>query len=245
MRHRIALTGVAVAAIAGFGLTVPVRAAGAATSAPAVSIHAAPSSSATSTTEAGYVLSTVPASTSESVKFTVPSLTCGPTELSGVAPGVYLFTSTFGTAASVFAVCEGGSPLYIADLVAGGTAPVVNFNPAAGDIMVASASQSADASEATLKDVTQSMTQSATGIGGTTTQMFEGIDTLIDNNTGTEASVPNFGNVVFKAAQMDGSTPAAGEAQGVNLATSGAEPQIKTRPLRRAGNKWAETFEQA
>jgi hypothetical protein len=233
------LTG-AVTAVVGFA--VPVQAAPAAPSVSAA--HFAPTvenANAKSTAQAGYEVTSPPASSAVSDRFTVPTLTCTST-LSGMGPGAYVFTSAgSATAATVFSICESGSPLYLGYVIVDGAATQTSFTPAAGDAMSVSITETASGSKAMLRDVTQNVSKSVSDTtGGTPSLVVAGIDSLVSGST--QLPAPNFGKLDLKGANADGGTLAAAGAVAVNMVPGKGAPRITTGKLNAAGTGFSEKY---
>jgi hypothetical protein len=235
MFRRVGLIGLGVAALATIGVAAP------AAGASGLARLAVPTNT-TSTIWAGYQLASPPAAVSASVKFVVPSLTCKRAE-SGVAPGVFDFTSSSLSAAAVISLCEDGAPAYYGVVAADGNEVLTTFSPAPGDAMVATLSESASASSVKLTDTTQTQTQTLSGSGDTNVTLLEGMDSVTDS--GNEIPVARFPATTFKAAKMDRGTPAAAGAAAVDMESGASVLQIQTGPLSAAGNRWKETFKHA
>lgn len=234
MKHwpsRIATVGLA-AATAGIWLSP--TAAGAAE--PAVGLASA---NGTSTAQAGYILTTPPASSSVKATFSVPTLTCTSTN-SGIAIGAFVFSSTQLYAAAVFAECTSGTASYTGVLQAAKKTEATTFTPAPGDVIKVSASLSASSSTVTLKDISQSQSATLTKTGGTPADTMAGMDAL--STSKSQLPVPDFGTVSFSKGKIDGETVAASGAQAFNMETSGGVLQIKTSALDSTGRSWTETF---
>jgi hypothetical protein len=236
------MAGLAGAVTAVVGFAVPVQAAPAAPSVSAARVAAAvENANSKSTAQAGYEVGTPPASSAVSDTFTVPTLTCTST-LTGIGPGAYIFTSAGSTsAATVFSVCDGGSPLYLGYVIVDGTATQTSFTPAAGDAMTATVTETASGSKATLRDATQKVSKSVSDkTGGTPSLVLAGVDSLVSG--GNQLPAPNFGKEAFKSASADGGTLKAAGAIAVNMVPGKGAPKITTGKLNAAGNAFTETY---
>ena len=246
MNRRIAMTGLAGAAAALLGLGLPLQSAIAAPAPHLLHLALAIPANSTSTAQAGYAVTTVPASSSAFAKFKVPAITgcTGTTTVTGISTGVFDFSSTSGTFASVFVVCNAGTPLYQATVFVNGVQTAATWVPAPGNLISVSVSMSATASRATVKDITlnKSLSKSATA-GATPAAVIDGMDALVSGTT--QLPVPNFGKIAFSAGKIDGVTPKAAAAFAVDMKTSGGILQIHTGTLNVAGNGWSEFFKHA
>jgi hypothetical protein len=239
MRHWI--SSVAVVSVASTGLLLGMS--GAPANAATAAVHLA-AANGTSTGQAGYFLAKAPASASAVSTFVVPKITCNKTA-SGMAPAAIVFTASgLAAAAGVVAQCSGGTASYLGVLLAGSASTATTFTPAAGDKVTATVTSSASATKATLKDVTQTKTQSLKGSGATNASIFLGIDTLANSSTGATLPIPKFAKVPFSAAKIDAKTVKAAGGKPFNLVTSATPPvvEIATSALKSTGNAWTETF---
>ena len=200
---------------------------------------------ATSLGQAGYFVTSPPASASASDKFKVPKVDCTSTT-SAMALGSVVFTAGATTAAEIYIQCASGTPSYQAVVVANGVKKPATFTPKVGDVVVASASESASAAKAELRDVTKAQDlTSSVKTGGTISYVLDGVDTLLEPDGTTKFPLPHFGPIRFTAGKEDKATVAAAGAVPVDLETTTGILKIHTTALDPTGTSWQETFEHA
>jgi hypothetical protein len=248
---RIFRTTAALAAVGMVGLVFSAASpAGASTAAPtALPSLAAPGANAQSVGQAGYEITTAPASSSASASFTVPTVTGCTSKLTGIGAGSLIFTGSGSTASAsgvlVFIVCQSGSPLYQAQGIVNGTATAFSVAVAPGDAVSTSVSVTATKTKVTFKDTTKAFSKSLSGAGAVPAVVLDGIDSLVNSSTGVKLPIPKFGTINYSAAKEDGKTPKAAAATAVDMTTTAHKLQILTGALSTAGNAWTETFKHA
>jgi hypothetical protein len=249
MRHWMTRFAVLGAAAAVIGLCVPAATANAATGGARFGVRLV-FNNGTSTSAAGYVITTPPASASAVVKIVVPTITgCTGSSTSGVTSGIALGVFDFTSAPSISgafeeAVCYDGAPAYAGVLVVNGTATQTSFTPGPGDKIKVKVSESASATSVKLTDVTTSQTAHTSGAGGTNADVLDGIDAL-ESTSGSQLPNPDFGTMTYSGGKIDGVTVSAAGATGINEQTSGGTLQILTSALNSGGNGWTEKFKHA
>jgi hypothetical protein len=230
---RIVASGAVLAACSAVGLPQ----AEAQSHAPAVRLAAA---DASSTSMAGYMLTSPPASASASVKFRVPALTCPSTGTYGIALGAFVSTSLGLTGAQVVAECSSGTAVYTAQWWMQGFA-VAEFTPSAGDLVETAGSQTATTATALFRDITKHRgPEYESNVGATNSAVLLGMQALV--SSGTQLPVPSFGTERFTAGTIDGGTVSASGAVAENMRTSTHVLQIYTGALQSTGKAWREGF---
>jgi hypothetical protein len=238
-RAAVATGAVVVAAGAGLGVIAAAPAASAATAHPLAGHLAAVS--APSTSMAGYVLASPPASASASDKFKVPTVTCPPTGTYGIGVGVFLFTSLGLTGAEVTAECSSGTAVYTAQWLEHGVSGGA-FTVAAGDTIEAQAFQTATQTQAVILDRTKRFgTEWGSFVGAANSGVLVGINALVSSSN-TQLPVPPFGSERFNNGTIDGGTVLASGAVAENMRTSTRVLQIHTGVLNSTGTAWTEVF---
>jgi hypothetical protein len=199
---------------------------------------------ATSLGQAGYFVTSPPASASASVKFRVKNVKCTATR-SAVALGSVIFTADAATAAEIYVQCINKVASYQAVVVVNGVRKPATFSPKVGDVIVTSANESATSAKAQVRDLTaaKALTASA-GTGATISYVFDGVDTLL-NSDGAKIPDPNFGTIRFTAGKEDNTAVGASGAVAVDQQTSTGILKIQTRTVGPAGTSWQEVFEHA
>ena len=202
-----------------------------------------------STSFAGYAVGAKggAAVTSVFAAFVVPSVTCGPTETSGVLPMAEMFDSkgTAYAAGGVFVVCEKGKLAFQNYIAINNYSPAgFSFTPAAGDKITVAIKQSSVGAKVTVHDVTQLRSQTFTLLGAS----FAGSDDTSDigdsaiSINGVNVSNPAFGAIAFSHVWTNGVAigilPNTGYDEAT--ATTGGSLRILSSQLSNTGN-WFRT----
>ena len=203
---------------------------------------------AQSTSFAGYAVGAAGGGpvTSVFAAFTIPSVTCGPTESSGVLPMAEMFDSkgTAFAAGGVFVACDNGGLILRNYISINNYSPATtSFAPAPGDRITVAIKQSTVGAKVIVRDLTQLRGQTFTLLGAS----FAGSDDT--SNIGDSAislsgtSVPNpaFGSILFSHVWTNGVAIGALPNTGYNQATAPiGSVKISTSPLNTAGT-WFRT----
>jgi hypothetical protein len=194
---------------------------------------------------AGYLLQPAPASSSASTSFTVPGLICPASGLLGIAPGAFVFSGT-GTSATlsgafVLLICQNGATFYQADVIINGGQAVLSVAVAKGDKITTSVAVTAVKTSVTFKDTTKAFKQTFIGSGATPAAALDGIDSVQDS-TGKQLRVPNFGNIAFSSSTIDGKPLSTAGAKAVDMVTATHVLQIQTSTLGTTGNTFSDTY---
>lgn len=195
----VAMVGLAALAAGTIGFS---SVAGAASAAPRLARPAAIRADAgTSNYLAGYKVSPTNGLASASVTFTVPSITCSPTDKSqGATQWDGVYTDTLDTYALVATICTSSGPSY-EYAFATEAASYVEAGAAAGDVVVASLFQSATATFAVIHDLTDNdywFADNSVNQGDTTVD----IGALNDTYVGTP--IPTYAKAKFSNATLNG-----------------------------------------
>ena len=237
-RAAVATGAVVVAAGAGLGVIAAAPAASAATAHPLTGHLAAVS--APSTSMAGYVLASPPASASASDKFKVPTVTCPSTGTYGIGLGAFLFTSLGLTGGEVTAECSSGTAVYTAQWLEHGVSGGA-FTVAAGDVIKAQASQTATTTNASIVDFTKHIgSVFSSNVGAANSAVLVGINALVSATT--QLPVPPFGRSRFAVGAIDGGTVLASGAVAYDMNATTHLLQIHTGALSSTGTAWTEFF---
>ena len=209
---------------------------------PLVPAQATPASPGHSTTFAGYQDPTTTTKATASDSFVAPTLTCpSSSEQSGLPIGAGMVTSsTWDSGAVLVFGCNGTTPAYEAAFFVNGRLIAAHFIPNAGDVLHASAAESATSTRLVLKDVTQGISDTKARASGAAVLPVVGAFSLSGNLSGTP--IPNFGKVRISGAKLDGSTPQASSAVAYDLYSSTSQLQIATSALSPRGNAFSVTF---
>jgi len=230
---RIAVSGAVLAAL---GMGVPQ-----AVQAHTVGARFAPAVNIPSTTQAGYVLASAPTPASAGDKFRVPTLTCPSTGNYGIAQVAFLSTSSGLTGGEVTAECSSGTASYTGFVWENNEFVTTPFTPAAGDLIQATATETATTANGFIRDITQNIADGfSNSVGATTSSVLVGM-TSVTGSSGT-LPIPPFGIKRFFAGTIDGGTVLASGAVAENMRTSTHVLQIKTSALNSAGTVWREVF---
>jgi hypothetical protein len=180
---------------------------------------------------------------SAATNFTVPTLDCGTTGAStGIVfgSGIYSAESNWVSAGGVVAECQGGVPVYTAQVIIDNDVTDLSVTPAAGDAISTSVSVT-DQTQVTVDDITQNSSNTMTVPGGSVaTYLLLGGD--IDRNPAV-SGIPNFGTVKFTNASFNGK--AAGKNTGVKIAdlyNSAKVLMASSSQLNNKGNKFSLKF---
>jgi hypothetical protein len=184
---------------------------------------------------------TASSSSSAGTSFTVPTITCGASETSGVIAGSGVFSSVSGwvSAGGIVVGCQSGVATYAAEAVINNTPSDLDLSPVPGDMISTSVVIVPGETQVVVDDVTQDLS-------ATTSQAVGMVGTYISNGIDAERTpavlpVPNFGVMTFSNTSIDGRTVKAAHGKAINRVTAGVL-QIKTGKLNKAGNQYTETF---
>lgn len=180
-------------------------------------------------------------SSSAATTFTVPTVTCGASETSGVIAGSGIFSSVseWVSAGGIIVGCDSGVAVYAAEAVINNNPSDVDITPSPGDTISTSVVIVPGQTQVVVDDVTQD-------VSSTTTQAVGMVGTYISNGIDAERTpavlpVPDFGVMTFSNTSIDGLTVKAAHGKAINRVTGGVL-QIKTGKLNKAGNGYTETF---
>jgi hypothetical protein len=174
--------------------------------------------------------------------FKLPTLNCSATpssasylyEEAGLGGGIDTGAKSWSLAiAAVAEKCSEGAPAYAGAVLAGSTFDLLPVEPAAGDTIQVSATESSAGSTVTLTDVTKDKSLTESGAGAAVQIYAAGI-------VPTKGVVPTFTSVPFTAS-LNGADLTSGAA-GYNL-TSGATTLVSTSVFSGTPSAWTETFE--
>jgi hypothetical protein len=180
-------------------------------------------------------------SSSAATTFTVPTITCGASETSGVIAGSGIFSSVSNwvSAGGIVIGCDSGTPVYAAEAVINNDPTELDISPVPGDTISTSVVIVPGSTQVVVDDVTQDVSL-------TTTQAVGMEGTYISNGIDAERApgvlpVPNFGVMTFSNTSINGKTVKAAHGKAINR-KAGSVLQIKTGKLNKAGNQYTETF---
>ena len=180
-------------------------------------------------------------SSSAATTFTVPTITCGASETSGVIAGSGIFSSvsSWVSAGGIVVGCDSGAAVYAAEAVINNDPTVLDLSPAPGDTVSTSVVIVPGSTQVVVDDVTQDVSLTTTAAVGM-------VGTYISNGIDAERApgvlpVPNFGVMIFSNTSINGLTVKKAHGKPINR-KAGSVLQIKTGKLNKAGNQYTETF---
>jgi hypothetical protein len=188
---------------------------------------------------AGLLATKGTASTTLVSTFKLPTLNCSATpstasylyEEAGLGGG--FGTKTWSLAiATVAEQCYKGAPAYAGAVLAGSKFGLLSVEPAAGDTIQVTATESSAGSTVTLTDVTKGKSLTESGAGAAVQIYAAGI-------VPTKGVVPTFTSVPFTAS-LNGADLGSGAA-GYNL-TNGGTTLVSTSAFSGTPSAWTETF---
>jgi hypothetical protein len=174
---------------------------------------------------------------SAATNFTVPNLTCSTSTsaTTGITfgSGIYSAASNWVSAGGVVAECQGGVPVYSAQVIIDNDVSVLPVTPNAGDAISTTVDIVPGQTQVTVDDITQNGSTTITvPVGSIGTSLLLGAD--IDRNPSV-TGVPNFGKVKFTNASFN--QRAASKAKGVKIDDlySGTELEVTSSQLVHKG----------
>ncbi len=173
--------------------------------------------------------------------FKLPTLNCTATpstasylyEEAGLGGGIDTGAKSWSLAiATVAEQCDKGAPVYAGAVLAGSKFDLLSVEPAAGDTIQVTATESSAGSTVTLTDVTKDKSLTESGAGAAVQIYAAGI-------VPTKGVVPTFTSVPFTAS-LNGADLGSGAA-GYNL-TNGGTTLVSTSAFSGTPSAWTETF---
>ena len=184
-----------------------------------------------------------PSSSSAGTTFTVPSETCS-SEDTGIIIGSGIFSSVSGwvSAGGVEVACQGGSPVYDAQIEINNVPQAVSVSPVAGDTVTTLVTIVPGQTTVSVDDVTQNVDSSATVAQGSVgTYVSVGTD---GDQQPDVLPVPNVGPLNFSNSTINGLSLKASHAVPISRVQNG-QLVILTAPLDPSGNGFGQAPESA
>jgi hypothetical protein len=180
---------------------------------------------------AGYQAAvTAGSATTSTATFTVPTLSCAPSNLGFYADAGVGSAST-ASIAMVAVKCEFDKAVYFPSLVINGAGTYYRSSPfAAGDVINLSASVTTTATTVQVTDVTKNVTKMLTGAGLSANHAWIG-DEAYASTKGILLGVPNFGKLKFTNCQIDGTALQSLHPQEWQRVNASGVVQIATGPF--------------
>jgi hypothetical protein len=181
---------------------------------------------------------------SSGTTFTVPAVTnCTATPNDFVVIGVGLPTGTTSVTASGVAVgcTSSGAPFYDAELDLSGTIKPLPVTVTPGDVIILSLIVTPTLTSGKFTDKTKKFSKVFESKGSSPTGSCVGIDGS-ENGTNGDPPIPDFGQVHFRASEINGQTITGSGATRVNMATSTGVLQIGTGAANKTGKGFSSTF---
>jgi hypothetical protein len=178
---------------------------------------------------------------SAATTFTVPSVTCGSSENSGIVAGSGIFSSVSNwvSAGGIAVGCDDGTPTYEGEITVNNNPTVLSFTPAPGDVVSTSVVIVPGETTVTVDDVTQGIpSQISDDAGMIGTYISNGVDAVRAPGV---LPVPNFGVIPFSNTSINGMTVKKAHGKPISR-KAGSVLQIKTGKLNKTGDGYTETF---
>jgi peptidase A4-like protein len=179
--------------------------------------------------------------TTVTATFTVPTLSCIPSDL-GIFPAVFTVNSNSVTAAGVAVKCESDKAVYFPAVQINSLKTSFRTSPfAAGDVINLSASVTTSGTTVQVTDVTKNVTKKLTGAGASAGHAFIG-DLAWLSNKGALLGVPNFGKLKYFNCLIDGTALQSWNPQQYQRVNRKGIVQIATGPFSPAPAAFATYF---
>ena len=185
-----------------------------------------------------------PSSSSAGTTFTVPTETCTSAD-TGIIIGSGIFSAASGwvSAGGVEVACQGGSPVYDAQIVLNNVPQPVSVFPAPGDIVTTLVTIVPGQTTVSVDDVTQNVDPPPASVAAGSIGTYISVGTDGDQQPNV-LPVPNVGGLNFSNSTIDGLSLKASGALPISRVQNG-QLVILTAPLDKSGNGFGQAPESA